>query len=80
MKDYFHRSSCSLVCKWAYEMNVEGVEAWNKQFFDQISLGDLAEDNWRKIGSVVQYPGAPVGNFIKKNLILTFQVSLSLSQ
>lgn len=60
------RSSCSLVCKWAYEMNVEGVEAWNKQFFDQISLGDLAEDNWRKIGSVVQYPGAPVGNGLSK--------------
>lgn len=52
-------------------MNVEGVEAWNKQFFDQISLGDLAEDNWRKIGSVVQYPGAPVGKFIKSYFILS---------
>ncbi|XP_076250523.1 FGGY carbohydrate kinase domain-containing protein isoform X1 [Rhynchophorus ferrugineus] len=56
------RSSCSLVCKWTYEMNVEGVEAWNEKFFDQIGLGDLAEDNWKKIGSVVKYPGEAVGS------------------
>lgn len=51
------RSSCSLVCKWTYEMNVEGVEAWNKSYFDTVGLGDLAENSWKKIGSVVQYPG-----------------------
>ncbi|CAH1122282.1 unnamed protein product [Ceutorhynchus assimilis] len=60
--DVDSRSSCSLVCKWAYEMNVDGVEAWSKNFLDQAGLSDLAEDNWRKIGSIVQYPGAPVGS------------------
>ncbi|XP_050305026.1 FGGY carbohydrate kinase domain-containing protein [Anthonomus grandis grandis] len=60
------RSSCSLVCKWTYEMNVEGVEAWNKSYFEQIGLDDLAEDNWKKIGSTVQYPGQPVGKGLSK--------------
>lgn len=56
------RSSCSLVCKWTYEMNVEGVEAWNKSYFDTVGLGDLAENSWKKIGTVVQYPGETVGS------------------
>lgn len=42
-------------------MNTEGVEAWNKSYFEQVGLEDLAEDNWKKIGTVVQYPGASVG-------------------
>ncbi|XP_060530656.1 FGGY carbohydrate kinase domain-containing protein [Cylas formicarius] len=55
------RSSCSLVCKWTYEMNVHGVENWNESFFEAIGLEDLAHDNWRKIGSTVLPPGTPVG-------------------
>ncbi|XP_066155962.1 FGGY carbohydrate kinase domain-containing protein isoform X1 [Euwallacea fornicatus] len=60
--DSTSRSSCSLVCKWTYQMKVDGTESWNRTFFEQIGLLDLAQDNWSKIGSVVQYPGAPVGN------------------
>lgn len=55
------RSSCSLVCKWTYEMSTTGTEAWNLSYFQQIGLEDLAENSWKKIGSVVQAPGVPVG-------------------
>ncbi|XP_072378786.1 FGGY carbohydrate kinase domain-containing protein [Diabrotica undecimpunctata] len=55
------RSSCSLVCKWTYEMSITGTESWNKSYFQQIGLDDLAENNWRKIGSVVLAPGSAVG-------------------
>ncbi|XP_074025444.1 FGGY carbohydrate kinase domain-containing protein [Leptinotarsa decemlineata] len=55
------RSSCSLVCKWTYEMSIEGIESWNKSYFDTIGLEDLAENNWSKIGSVVIPPGSSVG-------------------
>ncbi|KAL1491955.1 hypothetical protein ABEB36_012469 [Hypothenemus hampei] len=64
--DVDSRSSCSLVCKWTYEMNINGVEAWNQSFFEQIGLDDLVDNNWKKIGSVVQYPGAPVGKGLSK--------------
>lgn len=55
------RSSCSLVCKWTYEMSVEGTEKWNESYFKQVGLEDLAENNWKKIGTVVLPPGSPVG-------------------
>ncbi|VEN62264.1 unnamed protein product [Callosobruchus maculatus] len=55
------RSSCSLVCKWTYEISENGTEGWNASYFQQLGLEDLAENNWRKIGSIVLPPGSPVG-------------------
>ncbi|CAH0554551.1 unnamed protein product [Brassicogethes aeneus] len=55
------RSSCSLVCKWTYEMSKTGTESWNKSYFEQIGLEDLSENNWKKIGSTILPPGSPVG-------------------
>lgn len=49
------------MCKWTYEMSVEGTERWNASYFKQVGLEDLAADNWSKIGSVVLPPGSPVG-------------------
>ncbi|CAG9823572.1 unnamed protein product [Phaedon cochleariae] len=60
--DYDSRSSCSLVCKWTYEMSVDGTESWNKSYFEQIGLSELSDNNWKMIGSVVQAPGTPVGD------------------
>ncbi|KAJ8955171.1 hypothetical protein NQ318_009065 [Aromia moschata] len=60
------RSSCSLVCKWTYEMTTDGTERWNESYFKQVGLEDLAEHNWRKIGSVVLPPGSPVGSGLSR--------------
>ncbi|KAJ8980914.1 hypothetical protein NQ317_011555 [Molorchus minor] len=61
------RSSCSLVCKWTYEMSNDGKEQWNQSYFQQVGLEDLMENNWRKIGSVVLAPGSPVGNGLSED-------------
>ncbi|XP_044271112.1 FGGY carbohydrate kinase domain-containing protein [Tribolium madens] len=55
------RSLCSLVCKWTYEITEDGKAGWNSSYFQEIGLGDLQEDNWRKIGATVLSPGSPVG-------------------
>ncbi|XP_023703163.1 FGGY carbohydrate kinase domain-containing protein [Cryptotermes secundus] len=56
------RSLCSLVCKWTYEAHPNGNKGWNEDYFRQIGLSDLMEENWKKIGSVVKEPGSPCGN------------------
>lgn len=45
----FSRSLCSTVCKWTYKC--DGVsQEWDRGFFKDVGLEDLAEDGWRKIG------------------------------
>lgn len=56
------RSLCSLVCKWTYEITTDGKEGWNSQYFQDVGLGDLQANNWRKIGTKVLPPGSPVGD------------------
>jgi ribulose kinase len=56
------RSLCSVVCKWTYEAHPSGNKGWNENYFRQIGLLDLMEQNWKKIGSVVKEPGSPCGN------------------
>ncbi|EFA09750.1 FGGY carbohydrate kinase domain-containing protein [Tribolium castaneum] len=56
------RSLCSLVCKWTYD----GQAGWSPSYFQEIGLGDLQEDNWRKIGATVLSPGSPVGQGLSK--------------
>ncbi|GBP14488.1 FGGY carbohydrate kinase domain-containing protein [Eumeta japonica] len=56
------RSLCSLVCKWNYECSAERKRGWNVDFLNKIGLGDLCENNFRKIGHKVLVPGEPCGN------------------
>ena len=57
------RSLCSTVCKWNYDaIDMQ----WSKDFFKQINLHELIEDNFKKIGSVLKYPGEPIGNGLSK--------------
>ncbi len=45
------RSICNMVCKWTYEFGRDGVEkGWNGDYFRAIGLGDLAEDNFTRMG------------------------------
>ena len=52
------RSLCSVVCKWNYDaVNM----AWNEDFFREIGLEDLLENQVKIIGNNIQEPGLPVG-------------------
>merc|ERR1712000_225054 len=48
------RSFCSTVCKQGYvPVGVEGSEkGWQEDFFEEIGLGDLAQDNFKRMGGV----------------------------
>src|ERR1700747_2282060 len=51
-------SICTRACKWnflAHELR------WSKSYFDRIGLGDLASDNYARIGSEIVAPGTPLG-------------------
>ncbi|KAI1210345.1 Nup93/Nic96-domain-containing protein [Annulohypoxylon truncatum] len=49
-----NRSFCSTVCKQGYvPVGVDGSEkGWQEDFFNEIGLGDLAKDNFRRMGGV----------------------------
>src|SRR5439155_21869307 len=60
------RSLCTTVCKWTYLGHeppaVPGsVGRWEGTFFQQIGLGDLVEENYRRIGARVRPMGEPLG-------------------
>ncbi|KAF5279188.1 hypothetical protein FQR65_LT03435 [Abscondita terminalis] len=56
------RSLCSVVCKWTYEVKPDLSFGWQKEYFQQIGLEDLLENDCNKIGRKVVSPGTPVGN------------------
>ena len=52
------RSICTLACKWnflAHELR------WSGNYFERVGLGDLASDNYAKIGKEIVPPGTPLG-------------------
>jgi FGGY-family pentulose kinase len=56
------RSLCSTVCKWTYLGQRGGDGAgWSREFFQQIGLGDLAAENFRRIGQTIRPMGTPLG-------------------
>ncbi|XP_034949269.1 FGGY carbohydrate kinase domain-containing protein [Chelonus insularis] len=55
------RSLCSLVCKWNYTAKPDGKNNWCEEFFNQIGLASLKDNNWKRIGNEVKAPGEPVG-------------------
>lgn len=48
------RSFCSTVCKQGFvPVGVDGsVKGWQEDFYDEIGLGDLVEDNFLRMGGV----------------------------
>ncbi|PWY98462.1 Pentulose kinase [Testicularia cyperi] len=64
------RSNCSLVCKCSYvPPGVDGSElGWQPEFFKQIGLDELVNDDFRQLGGIpgrngmVLTAGQPVGN------------------
>lgn len=53
------RSICTLTCKWTYLAH-EG--RWDRDHFQTIGLGDLAKDEFARIGTDVVNPGTPLAN------------------
>ncbi|CAH1127949.1 unnamed protein product [Ceutorhynchus assimilis] len=56
------RSSCCLSAKWSYVTSLSGVPSWDAQFFKEIGIPEVAENDFRKIGSEVQTPGKPLAD------------------
>lgn len=57
--DALDRSICTLTCKWTY---LGHERRWDKSYFDSVGLGELAQDNFRRIGTDVVFPGTPLAN------------------
>lgn len=53
------RSLCSVVCKWNYDAE---RKQWPLDFYQEIGLEDLAENDFEKIGSTVLSSGQSIGN------------------
>ncbi len=52
------RSSCTVTCKWTYLAH-EG--RWDGDYFRSIGLGDLADDDFVRIGQNIVAPGTALG-------------------
>ena len=52
------RSTCTVTCKWTYLAH-EG--RWDPDYFHTIGLGDLADQEFVRIGQTVVAPGTPLG-------------------
>jgi len=52
------RSTCTVTCKWTY---LAHEQRWDPSYFEQIGLGNLAEDAFARIGQRIVEPGTPLG-------------------
>jgi D-ribulokinase len=52
------RSICTLACKWNF---LAHEQRWSNSYFERIGLGDLASDDYAKIGNEIVAPGTPLG-------------------
>jgi D-ribulokinase len=52
------RSICTLACKWNF---LAHEQRWSNSYFERIGLGDLASDDYAKIGREIVAPGTPLG-------------------
>jgi D-ribulokinase len=58
------RSMCTLACKWNY---LAHEQRWSGDYFERVGLGDLAADEYAKIGSEIVAPGTPLGTGLTKS-------------
>jgi FGGY-family pentulose kinase len=54
------RSLCTTVCKWTYVASGEGG-GWQRDYFESIGLGDLADEGYKRIGHTVRPMGERAG-------------------
>src|SRR5467141_292747 len=63
------RSICTLACKWNF---LAHERRWSDSYFERIGLGDLASDNYAKIGAEIAAPGMPLGTGLTKSAARDF--------
>jgi len=63
------RSMCTVVCKWNY---LAHEQRWGGNYFERVGLGDLASDNFAKIGNEIVAPGTPLGAGLTKSAARDF--------
>lgn len=51
------RSTCTVTCKWTY---LAHERRWDPDYFRQIGLGVLADENFHRIGQTILEPGTPL--------------------
>ncbi len=52
------RSICTLGCKWNF---LARERRWSDSYFERVGLGNLASDNYARIGNEIVAPGTPLG-------------------
>lgn len=52
------RSTCTVTCKWTY---LAHEKRWAADYFEQIGLGDLVREDFRRIGQRIVDPGTSLG-------------------
>ncbi|WP_426577343.1 FGGY-family carbohydrate kinase [Xenorhabdus stockiae] len=52
------RSTCTVTCKWTY---LAHEKRWDPDYFRQIGLSELADENFSRIGQNIVEPGTPCG-------------------
>ena len=63
------RSMCTLACKWNY---LAHEQRWSESYFQRVGLGDLASDNYARIGREIVAPGTPLGAGLTKSAARDF--------
>jgi D-ribulokinase len=63
------RSMCTLACKWNF---LAHERRWSGSYFDRVGLGDLASDEYAKIGNEIVTPGTPLGAGLTKSAARDF--------
>ena len=58
------RSLCTTVCKWTYKGHEasEGGTGWDAAFWNEIGLGDLVEEGFKRIGTRIRPMGEALAN------------------
>jgi len=52
------RSTCTVTCKWNF---LAHEKRWCTPYFQRIGLNELANENYRRIGTDIVAPGSPIG-------------------
>jgi len=63
------RSTCTVTCKWTY---LAHERRWGDTYFQEIGLGILADEGFRRIGEHVVDPGVPLGNGLTEQAAAEF--------
>jgi D-ribulokinase len=65
------RSICTLACKWNF---LAHEPRWSNSYFERVGLGDLASDDYARIGREIVAPGTPLGTGLSRSAARDFSL------